>query len=122
MEKLISRKAHGAIEAAYVPLIAAAPELFDFEDEKTAKLLCRIQAGSALVSSLLTRAEWGLFKIVPFKTHLTVDIGLGIFSIAAPWTFGFSKNTKARNAFLAMGASAVLAALLTDSEEMPVGE
>jgi len=122
MEKLISRKGHGFIEAVYAPLMAAAPELFDFEDEKTAKLLSRIQAGSAVASALLTRAEWGLVRIVPFKTHLTIDVGLGMFSLAAPWLFGFSKNTKARNAFLAMGASAIMASLLTERKEMPAVE
>jgi len=120
MEKPISRKAHGFIDFSYVPLTAITPELFDFEDEPVAQLLCRVQAGSALVSGLLTRAEWGLFKWVPFKTHLAIDAGLSLFSLTAPWIFGFSKNTKARNTFLAMGAAGLLAGMLTEAKEMPL--
>jgi len=120
MEKFISRKTHGVIEAAYVPLTAVAPEVFGFDDEETAKLLCRIQAGSALLSAVLTRAEWGLVKLIPFKTHLMIDAGMGAFTLAAPWLFGFSKNTKARNAFVTMGVSALVVAAFTEPKEMLV--
>ncbi|MVN21427.1 SPW repeat domain-containing protein [Mucilaginibacter arboris] len=120
MERFISRKGHGFIEAGYIPVTALAPELFGFEEEQTAKLLCRIQAGSALVSDLLTKAEWGLFKIIPFKTHLAIDVAMGAFSLAAPWLFGFSKNTKACNTFLAMGAAGIVAGLLTEPKEILV--
>ncbi len=118
MEKPISRKAHGFIDFSYVPVTAIAPELFDFEDEPVAQLLCRLQAGSALLSGLFTRAEWGLFKVIPFKTHLSIDVAMGLFSLSAPWLFGFSNNQKARNTFLVMGAAGVLAGLLSEPKEM----
>lgn len=92
MDKLLSRKQHGFTDYSYVPLVAIAPEVFDFEEEETAKLLCRIQSGSILLSSLFTRAEWGLFKAIPYKTHLILDVSVGIFSLTAPWLFGFFKN------------------------------
>jgi hypothetical protein len=119
MEKPISRKQHGFTDYSYIPLAAAAPELFDFEDEKTAVLLSRIQAGNILLSSLLTRAEWGLFKVIPFKTHLILDVSVGVFSLTAPWLFGFSKNRNARNAFITLGLTGILAGLLSEPEEMP---
>ncbi|WP_299286229.1 SPW repeat protein [uncultured Mucilaginibacter sp.] len=122
MEKLISRKQHGFADYTYIPLMAAAPEVFGFEDEDTATLLCRIQGGTVLLTTLLTRAEWGVFKVIPFKTHLLLDLSLGAFSIAAPWVFGFSKNKKARNAFLLMGATSIAASLLTEPKEMPATE
>ena len=119
MEKIISRKQHGFTDYSYIPVAALAPELFGFEDEKTAKLLSRIQAGNILLSSLFTRAEWGLFKIMPYKTHLILDVSVGVFSLTAPWLFGFSKNRKARNAFVAMGVTGILAGLLSEPKEMP---
>jgi len=119
MEKPISRKQHCFADYASIPLIAVAPELFDFENEDTAALLCRIQSGTVLLTTLLTCAEWGLFKVIPFKTHLLIDVSLGAFSMAAPWVFGFSKNKKARNAFLMIGATSVAAGLLSKPEELP---
>lgn len=118
MNKPITRKAHGFTDYSYIPLALTSPILFDFEDEEKAKLVSKIQAGSILISSLFTRAEWGLFKVMPYKTHLLLDVATGAFSVAAPWLFGFSKNRKARNAFLLMGMFGISAGLLSKPEEM----
>lgn len=120
MNKPISRKAHAFTDYSYIPLALASPIIFDFEDEEQAKLAGKIQAGSVLVSSLFTRAEWGLFKIMPYKTHLLLDVAVSAFSLSAPWLFGFSKNRKARNAFLLMGVFGLSAGLLSKPEEMPI--
>ena len=119
MEKPISRKQHGFTDYSYIPTVAAAPYLFDFEDEEIAKLLTRVQSGGILLSSLLTRAEWGLFKLMPYQAHLILDASVGVFSLAAPWLFGFSKNKKARNTFLVMGLVGISAGLFSQREEMP---
>lgn len=119
MEKPILRKQHGYTDYSYIPAVLMAPEILGFEDEETAKLLCRVMSANVLLSSLFTRAEWGLFKVMPYKTHLILDFSVGAFSLAAPWVFGFSKNKKARNAFLAMGLFGLSAALLSKPEEMP---
>lgn len=122
MEKPLSRKEHGFADYSYVSLTAFAPELFGLEDEEKAKLLLRVQSGTALLYSLFTRAEWGLFKVIPYKTHLILDASAGIFSLAAPWIFGFSKNKKARNTFLMFGLLGLAASLLSKPEEMLVTE
>lgn len=119
MEKPILRKQHGYTDYSYVPAVLMAPEILGFEDDETAKRLCRILSGTVLLSSLFTRAEWGLFKVVPYKTHLVLDFSVGAFSLAAPWIFSFAKNKKARNAFLAMGLFGISASLLSKPEEMP---
>lgn len=118
MEKPISRKMHGAADYAYAALSAVLPEIAGFEEEKKAKLLCRIISGGTLTYTLLTRAEWGLFKVIPFKVHLTTDFTAGIFTLTAPWLFKFAENKNARNAFLALGITSVVASLLTEPEEM----
>lgn len=119
MPKPIPRQLHGFADYAYAPTIGAAPELFGFADEPAAKALCRTIAGTVLGSTLFTRAEWGLVRVIPMKAHLTLDVAAGAFVMAAPWLFGFAKNTRARNAFLAFGAVSVVAGSLTQDEEMP---
>ena len=119
MTKPISRVAHGFSDYTYIPLVAAAPELAGFTEEKTATTLCRVLGGNILLTSLFTRAEWGLFKLLPFKAHLMADAGVGAFALSAPWLFGFAKNARARNAFLAIGAIGLMAGLLSEPEEMP---
>ena len=39
--------------------------------------------------------------------------------MASLWLFGFSKNTRARNALIAIGAVSVVVSLLSKDEEMP---
>lgn len=75
-------------------------------------------SGGTLAYTLLTRAEWGLFKIIPFKAHLATDFTAGIFTLSASWLFKFAENKKARNTFLALGITSVVASLLTEPEEM----
>ncbi len=112
---------HGLADAGFVPAVAAAPELVGFTEEETASTLCRAISGSALVSALVTKAEWGAVKVMPYKAHLAVDLATGMFSMAAPWLFGFAGNTKARNTFLAMGLVGLVVTALSRPEEMEPG-
>jgi len=119
MEKPISRQLHGVADLSYIPMVLALPKLAGFEDEKNAVTMTRVLAGNVLTVGLFTRAEWGVFKKIPFKTHLMLDIAAGVLAASAPWLLGFSKNKAARNAFLAIGAVEITAGLLSQPEEMP---
>ena len=118
MKKPITRVQHGFADYSYIPLVAIAPEVFDFKNKKAATLLCRIQSGGTILYSLFTRAEWGVFRRILYATHLTIDFSVGLLSLGAPWLLGFSKNRHARNTFLTIGAIGVLASLLSKPEEM----
>ena len=120
MEKPISRREHGFTDYSYVPMVAAAPWFIGFTDEPWAVRLTRVLSGSILATSLLTRAEWGLVKMIPFKTHLMADTAVGLFALSAPWLFGFASNTKARTTFLVAGVFGILAGGLSKSQEMPI--
>jgi len=119
MTKPISRRQHAFTDYSYVPLVASAPDLVGFTEEKTATTLCHVLSTSILLSSLFTRAEWGPIRVLPYKVHLTLDTLGGATSLAAPWVFGFAHNKKARNTFLAMGVFGLIAGLLSKPEEMP---
>lgn len=119
MNKPITRQMHGVADYAYAPLMFAAPKIAGFEDEDKAVRITRIIGGGVLASTVLTRAEWGLCKLVPFKAHLALDVAVSLFAFAAPWLFGFAANPRARNTFIAMGAVGALVTSLTEAEEMP---
>ena len=119
MEKPISRQQHGFTDYSYVPLVAAAPSLAKFTDQPTATKLTRWLSGSILASSLLTRAEWGLVRVVPFKAHLVADTAVGVLALSAPWLFGFAHHQRARNAFVVMGLFGIMAGTLSKPDEMP---
>ncbi|MBA9079229.1 hypothetical protein [Rufibacter quisquiliarum] len=114
----ISRPLHGIADVAYIPAVASAPETVGFTEEETATTLCRAISGGTLVSALVTRAEWGAVKVMPYKAHLAIDFATSLFSLAAPWLFGFAKNEKARNTFLVMGLTGLVVGALSRPEEM----
>lgn len=116
----ISRPLHGVADYLYVGAVAAAPSLLGFTEDKSASTLCKVLGSGTLAYALLTRAEWGLLRVIPFRLHLGVDFLSGLFSLAAPWLLGFSRQPRARNTFIGMGIIGILASLLTKPEEMAV--
>ncbi|MBX9626769.1 MAG: hypothetical protein K2X82_23410 [Gemmataceae bacterium] len=119
MTKPIPRQVHGAVDYLYAATAAAAPDRFEFRDEPTAARLIRLAAGGVAAYSLLTRYEWGVLRVLPWRSHLAVDVVAGVATMAAPWLFGFARHAAARNTFLAMGAFSVAAGLLAETDEMP---
>jgi hypothetical protein len=119
MPKPISRRAHAFTNYSYTPLVASAPDLVEFTEEKAATTLCHVLSGTVPVSSLLTRAEWGPTPVMPYKAHLTIHTIGGMTALTAPWLFEFAKNRKARNTFLVMGIFGLIAGLLSQPDEMP---
>jgi hypothetical protein len=118
MEKPISRQVHGIADYAYAPLVFAASKIVGFEENKQAVTLCKAIGAGVLASTISTKAEWGIVRLVPFKAHIALDVAVSLFSLAAPWIFGFAKNEKARNTFIAMGAVGAVVTSLTRVEEM----
>jgi hypothetical protein len=119
MNQPISRRQHAIPEFTIISSLATAPVAAGFTDDKTASTLSYAMAGTALMSALFTRAEWGAVKAIPYKAHLAIDAVSGVLAMAAPWLFGFSRNTRARNAFLIIGTVGSIATLLSRPEEMP---
>ena len=119
MSKPISRPMHGLLtDYPYVALVSSAPSLVGFKNEPAAAILCRILSGTILISSFLTRAEWGVARVMPYKWHLILDTLGGLTALAAPWVLGFSGNARARNTFLAMGVFGLIAGNLSRPDEM----
>lgn len=116
MSKPIAPSQHIALDYILGPLVAAAPELLGFREEKAATLLCRVVGGSVLAATSVTNAKGALLPIVPLTVHLAGDVGSGLFALGAPFLFGF-RNPRARNTFLALGAYTILAGALTRTTE-----
>jgi hypothetical protein len=100
----ITRKQHGLADFAYAPLVWMAPKLARFSTQPEANLACKAAAAGALTYALVTKAEWGVVKLLPYKAHLAIDFAVGAASVAAPWLLGFAGNKRARNTFLLMSA------------------
>jgi hypothetical protein len=119
MNKPISKNLHGLIDYSYAVIVPLLPEIAGFKNKESAKLLCRGLGAGAVSYSLLTKARWGLIRILPFKAHLAIDLSVSCLALAAPWLLGFSGNSTARNAVLATGLVGLAATLLTNQKEEP---
>ena len=120
MQKPISRMQHGIADWLLIPLVAASPYLLGFAGVTMARSLAWISAVVIASNVILTRAEWGLVRVLPYKVHLLADAGLGLLLLVAPFIFRFAEFPAARNTFLALGVALVVAStVLSRRGEMP---
>ncbi|HEX8237239.1 MAG TPA: hypothetical protein VF600_14870 [Abditibacteriaceae bacterium] len=117
MPNLIPRPIHAVLDYVYALKAFAAPKVMGFEDNKAASTVCYGVGVVALLSAFTTRHEGGVVKMIPFNTHLKLDLAAAGFSLAAPWLFGFAKNGKARNSVIALALLQGVVALLSTPDE-----
>ena len=110
--KGIKKNKHGILDYIYVPLVFAAPRMAGFENDKQACGICYAFSTAVLSYTLLTDAKWGLVKLIPYKTHLAIDIASGVAALAVAATYERS-NQKIRTTFLLMGLTAIVAGTLS---------
>lgn len=119
MNKPISRPLHGLLtDYPYVLIVGTAPFRLQFRDQHTPATLCFVLAGLILLTRLVTRAEWGLVRIVPYKLHLVADVVVGLFALLSPFLLGFSHDATSRNTLIVFGLFGILAGTLSQTTEM----
>lgn len=87
---ILSRRTHGVLDYLVGLLLIFAPSLFGFNDGTAAQKLPMALGVAALVYSLVTNYELGLFKLLPFKAHLALDVVNGALLALSPWLFAFA--------------------------------
>ena len=120
MNKPISRRSHGLLDYAYVTIVAHLPEIMSFHRNKKATQFFRGLSAAVFTSTIMTRAEWGAVKIIPYKKHLVIDAIGSTLAIAAPWLLGFSNNKKATITSVVVGFFGYAVVALSEPENMPV--
>jgi hypothetical protein len=95
--------------------LIAAPLVLHYDDG-TANLIMLVVGGAATVLAVGTNWSHGIIRVLPPVVHGIADIGATIVLIAAPFVFGFSDHTLALVVYVAVGAGALLATLLTRFE------
>ena len=104
--------AHGALEYVVGILLIAAPFLFNF-DSSVAVGTSVVLGVVLLVLAATTRGPTSLVDQIPPGVHFTVDIGLVVVLIAAPFVLGFRDEAAPRNLFLLLGVAHLLVAIGT---------
>jgi hypothetical protein len=71
-------------------LLIAAPWLFNFADNQTARWVTIGVGVAVILYSLVTDYELSVAELIPMPAHLGLDALAGVFLAASPWLFGFS--------------------------------
>jgi hypothetical protein len=109
--KLIPTRIHGVLDYLTGLALIAIPLLFNWPQPEA--LIFMVLGGGALVYSLLTRYELGVFKLLPMPVHLVLDLLSGLFLVAAPF-LGLVRDDL-QGWFWAFGIFEIAAALLTST-------
>jgi len=76
--------------------------------------MCQALSASYTGLSAMTDYPLAAKRIVPFKAHGAVELGLAALLPMAPWALGFHKHRAARNFFFGLTALTIGVAALTD--------
>lgn len=112
--RFISRRTHGALDYIVGLLLIFSPKIFDFNWGGPAVAVPVTLGVLTLAYSLATNYEWGMFRFLPFRTHLTIDALSGIFLAASPWLLGFADDVWKPH--LAFGLLEIGAVMMTRRE------
>ena len=112
--RVIPRKVHGLLDYVVGLLLIVAPYLFNFSDVAPARIVAMAVGAAAIVYSLLTAYEMGAIKVIPFQTHLWLDLASGVVLAASPWLFGFADQI--RWPHVTVGLLEIGAALMTRTD------
>jgi hypothetical protein len=89
--KMLSTKVHGVIDYLMGIVLIAAPWLLDFNRGGAETWVPVVLGAGVILYSLFTNYELSISKVIPMRTHLTLDVISGILLAASPWIFGFSE-------------------------------
>jgi hypothetical protein len=111
----ISPAVHGTLDYRLAATFIAAPLVLHYDDE-SAKVIMLVVGDAATVLAVGTNWSHGIIRVLPPVVHGIADIGATIVLIVAPFVFGFSDHTLALAVYVAVGAGALLATVLTRFE------
>lgn len=111
--KILNTKIHGFHDYFSWILLLASPWMFRFANGKIEMWIPLVLGVYTLLQSLFTDYEFGLFRIISMKIHLTIDVVTGLFLVISPWMLGFSDRVYVPHVFI--GAFQLLVAFVSQT-------
>lgn len=88
--RFIPTRIHGIVDYLVGIILIAAPWLLDFNRGGAETWVPVFVGAMALLQTIITDFEVGLVRKLPMKTHLSMDLFMGLFLALSPWLFGFA--------------------------------
>ncbi len=109
--RFLPTRVHGIIDYLWGIALLAAPSMFGFANGSAAQWIAVVFGIGAILYSLVTAYEVGLFCILPMPWHLALDGVGGALLAVSPWLFGFAREVYWPH--LLFGLFSVAASLIT---------
>jgi len=90
--RFIPSTVHGWLDYLVGAFLIFAPWIFQFNHVPAARNVAMGSGVAAVVYSVFTAYEYGVFPKIPMPVHLMLDGASGILLAASPWLFGFSSQ------------------------------
>jgi hypothetical protein len=116
--KVISTKVHGMLDYPLGLILLFAPEIFGFSELGDAAVaIPRIVGVLILVTSIFTKYELGLVKMISMANHLRLDYAAAILLAISPFLFGFAdEEANAWAPHVVVGLAYLVASMMTRTE------
>jgi len=89
---MISSRTHSVIDYIVGVILLVAPYVIGFADGTAVQYVPQVLGVLALLMSLTTRYELSVAKLIPYRTHLVLDIVQSVILLLSPWLFGFASR------------------------------
>ncbi|MCB0489678.1 MAG: hypothetical protein KDC99_14450 [Cyclobacteriaceae bacterium] len=88
--RFVTKQIHAYLDYPVAAALMLLPGLLGLGSSNPFALYLSIATGiAALILTLLTDHQLGVYRIIPYKGHLLVDALVGIVFVAAPFVFSF---------------------------------
>lgn len=88
--KFVTKRIHAFLDYPVAFALIALPFVLGLGESNPVALSLSVATGiAAFVLTLLTDHHLGVFKVLSYKTHLTVDFMVALVFIIAPFALGF---------------------------------
>lgn len=114
---------HGLLDYAAAAGLIVLPFLLDLGAVSPLASGLSVVAGIGLVAySLATDYAFGVFRLLPFRLHLMLDVAAAIVFLAAPFVFGWRGLVLGYYLVMGVGVLAVVALSTTGRDATPAAE
>jgi hypothetical protein len=111
--RIIPTRVHGIMDYLWGALFASSPWLFGYGRGGAETWVAVAFGAGAVLYSLLTDYEVGVFPVLSMRTHLLLDVLGGAALAASPFFLGFAHAVHAPH--LGFGLFSILAGLMTQT-------
>lgn len=117
--RFIPTRIHGILDYLVGIVLIAAPWLFDFNRGGAETWIPVVVGIAVLLQTIMTDFEVGLVRTIPMRTHLTMDLLIGVFLAVSPWLFDFADYVWTPHVIF--GVFSILASLTTHTAPVDYG-